>query len=575
MNLFDRMRIFPRIMLVLAIMMLTMIGIWFSGFHYLGKANVNMQAMQEKNVAPIVDIGKVRTNLRTVETIFYQLTLETDKSKHNALIGQMMELIGENNKLLASFAKTLTAPTDKQMLDELMVKLKEYQSKRSELIQLVLHEESASALSQYQALAPLLQEINAGFQELMSKKEAEALASYQATAAEGVRANQIMITILAIAAVVSTLFGIGIARSVSQPVRNVTEWITRFAEQTARGESDLSERVAVKAAGEIGTLIASFNLFIEKVQEIVHTTKESVDELFVSAEGLLVCAAQSQTASASAQTAMQEVSVLSTEQLKSTEDVAAVVVEVSTGVQTIADRTAQIADSSAVMTGEALQGDRLLRAVVEQITFMDDKVKATALIIHKLGEKSQQIVKALGVITAISQQTSLLALNAAIEAARANEHGRGFAVVADEVRKLAEESHQSAARIERLIADIQDGSQNAVAAMEGMIAEVESGLGAAHDTGQAFGKIMALITEVTGQLQEISAVSTQVSAGAQETAASVQQLTQAAQTVSQHSQEVAMHAEGQLAASTQVSDVAQSIGARAEQLKAIVARFHV
>ncbi|WNC17635.1 HAMP domain-containing methyl-accepting chemotaxis protein [Brevibacillus brevis] len=569
----NRLRIFPRIMLLLVLMLVTMTGIWFSGFYYLKETGQNMQMVHQNNLVPILEVGKVRTNLRTMETLFYQMTLEADTAKHNALIGQMMALISENNQLLSSFSDSVKEPGQRKRLEELMGMLKEYQAKRSELIQLVLHQEGGEAASRYQTLSPLLQEINNGFQELMAAKESEALANYQRTTADGANANRIMIAILAGAGVLSALLGIGIARSVSQPVQQVTEWITAFAEKTARGESDLTQRVRIQGSGEIGTLISSFNVFIEKVQEIVHATKESVDELLLSAEGLQQSATQSYAASTGVRASMKEVSALTEEQLCSTEEVGAVVVQVSTGVQEIADRTSAIAEASAVMTGGAQQGNSLLRAVVEQMERMDDRVKETAGTIRDLGEKSQEIVLALGVISDISKQTSLLALNAAIEAARASEHGRGFAVVADEVRKLAEQSQQSAARIERLIAEIKIGSQHAVTAMEGMVLEVESGLGSAHETGNAFERIMGLVAEVTAQLQEISAASLQVSAGAQETSASVQQLTSSAQTVSIHSKEVVVHAEEQLASSEKVSQMAEVIGTRAERLKSIVAGF--
>ena len=92
-------------------------------------------------------------------------------------------------------------------------------------------------------------------------------------------------------------------------------------------------------------------------------------------------------------------------------------------------------------------------------------VDESAVKVAELGAKGEQIGAIVETIDDIAEQTNLLALNAAIEAARAGEMGKGFAVVADEVRKLAERSGRATKEIAQLIAEVQKGTSDAVAAM--------------------------------------------------------------------------------------------------------------
>ena len=72
-----------------------------------------------------------------------------------------------------------------------------------------------------------------------------------------------------------------------------------------------------------------------------------------------------------------------------------------------------------------------------------------------LRDSSDQIRKAVDLITRIASQTRLLALNATIEAARAGEAGRGFSVVANEVKTLATETASSSESITNQVSTVQ------------------------------------------------------------------------------------------------------------------------
>ena len=95
----------------------------------------------------------------------------------------------------------------------------------------------------------------------------------------------------------------------------------------------------------------------------------------------------------------------------------------------------------------------------------------------------RKIVQKIKVVEDIAYQTNLLALNAAIEAARAGAQGKGFAVVAGEVRKLAERSQTAAHQIDEL---------------------AESSLTVAENAGSLLTRIVPLIRQTAGFVQEIA-----------------------------------------------------------------------
>lgn len=142
--------------------------------------------------------------------------------------------------------------------------------------------------------------------------------------------------------------------------------------------------------------------------------------------------------------------------------------------------------SAATQTAhDATRNQGAVAEVEAHLTDIGQRIHGVADAITQLNARSQEINRAVNLITDISDQTNLLALNAAIEAARAGESGRGFAVVADEVRKLAENTRtasKSIGQVMRLLTQDGVAMQNNAQEMRSMAehsAQVVNGLASA------------------------------------------------------------------------------------------------
>jgi methyl-accepting chemotaxis protein len=128
---------------------------------------------------------------------------------------------------------------------------------------------------------------------------------------------------------------------------------------------------------------------------------------------------------------------------------------VSTVAVSVSQMSAGIEEVSQSMNGATM----IARDAVERASH-------ASAVIDKLGRSSQEIGEVVKLINTIAEQTNLLALNATIEAARAGEAGKGFAVVANEVKELASQTAEATELIGAKIHGIQDGTHQAVEAIE-------------------------------------------------------------------------------------------------------------
>jgi methyl-accepting chemotaxis protein len=230
----------------------------------------------------------------------------------------------------------------------------------------------------------------------------------------------------------------------------------------------------------------------------------------------------------------------------------------------------------------ATNGAQTVRQTVDGMARIKDAVEGAAVKVTELGAKGEQIGAIVETIDDIAEQTNLLALNAAIEAARAGEQGKGFAVVADEVRKLAERSSRATKEIAALIGEVQQGTDQAVKAMQIGAREVESGAGLASKSGAALDEIasavessnaaVARIVRAMEDMQESSSglvsASDAIAAIAQETNAAAESMTSSAEQVARSVESIAAISEQNSASAEEVSAATEEMSAQAEEVVA-------
>lgn len=124
-----------------------------------------------------------------------------------------------------------------------------------------------------------------------------------------------------------------------------------------------------------------------------------------------------------------------------------------------AKKSAQQAQSTVSNATNALQlseaGNQTAEHTLEDIHTLNQQVNQMSSKIAELKQHAQEIASISELVSNLGNQTNMLALNAAVEAVRAGEHGSGFGVVATEIRKLADQSRDSAVKINDLVNEIQ------------------------------------------------------------------------------------------------------------------------
>ena len=454
--------------------------------------------------------------------------------------------------------------------------------------------ELAKTDSRYAPLAAIVQRMTEGKRALESYTESEKqefiayapIGTYSWSVGISLPAQTIMSPLQSLSrnfwtmAAVSLVLGIALAIVLGSAFAKPLGVLAHSFHEISQGNADLTKRITMRREDEIGSLVAGFNGFVEKLQDIVKRLQATHGALGRIGEDLASSSHESAAAISQImanidgvrrQTAFQTSSVdkMSTSVdavVKGVERLDALIeTQVSGSVQasaSIEQMVGNIASVSASVQKMAMRFESLMKASMEGRV----KQEAVDTRVKEISKQSEQLLDANEVIAGIAAQTNLLAMNAAIEAAHAGEAGKGFSVVADEIRRLSETSAEQSrkigselTRIKVGIGEVVEVSRESEASfstlhagieetdvlvkeIEGAMAEQKEGsrqiLEALRDMSSASSEVKDKASEMKSEagnalsaMQELSGASSTISGSMDEMSVGSQEINQSAQTV--------------------------------------------
>ena len=628
----------------------------------MGTMDANTTKLAEDTVPSIEELAGARQLVGDYRRIQLQHLLTTDAAAKSDYEARLTKTATQIDDQLTKFAVFQTAPLDAARLAADRAIWASYLDETKAFVELSRADKTTEAAAlldgdarkTYKAFEDDLASWAADHNTEAANAAVTANSTYSS-------AQTLVLIVLAVVVILALTIGFLLARSIANSARAVQTVVRAIADGEATdlaaglgafGANDLT--VAVRSAttaiakfggDELGQTAAATNDMLAKLRATVEgyetaraslsatvgEVKEASDAVARTSEQLNSAATQTGAATQQIATTIQQVAAGAADQARAASETSVAVGELTGVINQVgggaADTTRRVGDASAtigrmteaikaasvasaevqdVSTSAAAAADNGAAAVRQTVAGMAKikiAVDASAVKVTELGAKGDQIGAIVETINDIAEQTNLLALNAAIEAARAGEMGKGFAVVADEVRKLAERSGRATKEIAALIAEVQSGTSEAVAAMRVGATEVEAGSELATRSGAALDEIATAVTatrsavgRITAAVDAMSSASAGVvgaidgiagiaegnnaaastmTSSAGSVGRSVESIAAISQQNSAAAQEVSAATEEMSAQAEEVVASAQSLSQMADQLDSLVARFRV
>lgn len=396
----------------------------------------------------IIVLDAISSNVEQMQELLLTHSV-MDTKEDKASVEEEISLSASTLKAYLDKYKELTS--DEAAYQELLSLYEEYMEEYNATLSLSSMNNTKEVTSQVNGvLSEIFSQLNDKVQTMIRQEQTEVGLAKGKQDTVYNNAVAIAYGMLAIMLIILAASVIVIVKTIIMPAVAYEKKLREITAKINEKKGDLTQRIPVHTADEVGRLVQGVNLFILTLQRIMSEIVSSsldLDQKFLEVNGSIVKANDD---SSDISSAMEEVAATMDTVTSTIGDINENTASVGMDVDNVSGVTRDIHEYTLEMRRRAEELERTAvtnkngtNEMMESILARLDKAIENSKSVDRVNELTNEILS-------ISGQTNLLALNASIEAARAGEVGKGFAVVADEIRQLADSSRETANKIQNI-----------------------------------------------------------------------------------------------------------------------------
>lgn len=340
----------------------------------------------------------------------------------------------------------------------------------------------------------------------------------------------------------------------------------------SKGQLNTSDILLNKAKG-LETLCIAFNdmkanllSFTELTKTNIVTISDAIDKVSKSIEA-------SYKGNEQIASSMGNVAAKAHEQLKTVKDTLDSIYNVDERVHSIESSIASIENFVNSVVDSTNVGNKNLDDYNQQMNVITDNLSSTSGFIDHLNQELKEIYQLGALIINITDQLKMLAFNASIESARAGASGKGFSVVADQMNKLSDETKKSITKINTLLNNVSDSSNNVRSSIASCIESYDVSKELFSSIKESFYKIKNNADILSTDTKKVYSEASVISNSTHEVREKGQDLFNSSNKISSETQEVAAVTQEELAGTEIINENISTLKNMLFGIEKLVKRF--